>query len=60
MAMSHGKLGECGSRAMPMPEIRHPSESSTGKGLRSVTYPNSGWMTEEVRCAASRMVPVAA
>jgi hypothetical protein len=57
-AISHPKLGENGTRAMPMPEIRHPAARRTGNGFRSVRYPNSGWITEEVRWAARRSVPV--
>ena len=57
-ATSHAKPGENGTSAMPIPDTRHPRDKRTGNGFRSVAYPNSGWITEEVRWAASSSVPV--
>ena len=48
-AISQGKAGENGTSAMPIPDTRHPMGSRTGNGLRSVRYPNSGWIPDEVR-----------
>src|SRR5512139_1781553 len=59
-ATSHQKVGEWGTSATPIPVTAHPSGIRNGNGLRSVTYPKRGWITEEVRWAAISSVPVTA